>query len=513
MNTSALRNNAKEATQKFSRAAIQVILFIAVMGTAMAVAAIMRMDFMPSFIISIGDMIMSMMFGMLGNLPIIFCMGLAAALAQKKKVDAAITALISFLFFLVANNTYLSNNNMLAEEGIAGLYGTGQAMVLGFQVVDMGVILGMLMGILVGWLHNKYQGLTFGAYFRIYEGSRFVFILMIPITAVMAISACYFWPPMNNMINNLASLIETSGVFGIFNYTAWNFWLIPTGLHHPLWMSFFYTPLGGTAEIGGEVIHGAQTIFLAEMSHMNEITELDPSIKYVSFGLTKVFGSLAIAAAFIRTAAREKKAYAKSIIIPSLAVAVGTGILEPLHFLYIFIAPSIWFIYGLVGGIADSITYMLGVSTYMPNGIIDLIITNIAMPLSLTKAHFTVLIGILMMPLWYFPAVWIIKKRNIDIFQDQDISNEDVIKSAVNDNSDVKHFITGLGGQNNIETVGNCFTRLRVQVKNPELINKSEIEKGKQTGVVVNGNNVQIIIGMHVETYKEKMCDALGLEA
>ncbi|MFA0521107.1 PTS transporter subunit EIIC, partial [Vibrio sp. 10N.222.55.E8] len=97
---------------------------------------------------------MSMMFGMLGNLPIIFCMGLAAALAQKKKVDAAITALISFLFFLVANNTYLTNNNMLAEEGIAGLYGTGQAMVLGFQVVDMGVILGMLMGILVGWLHN-----------------------------------------------------------------------------------------------------------------------------------------------------------------------------------------------------------------------------------------------------------------------------------------------------------------------------------------------------------------------
>jgi PTS system arbutin-like IIC component len=149
----------------------------------------------------------------------------------------------------------------------------------------------------------------------------------------------------------------------------------------------------------------------------------------------------------------------------------------------------------------------------MPNGIIDLIITNIAMPLSLTKAHFTVLIGILMMPLWYFPAVWIIKKRNIDIFQDQDVSNEDVIKSAVNDDSDVKHFISGLGGQDNIETVGNCFTRLRVQVKNPELIDKSEIEKGKQTGVVINGNNVQIIIGMHVETYKEKMCDVLGLEA
>ncbi len=509
-----LQQNAKEATQKFSRAAIQIILFIAVMGTAMAIAAIMKMQFMPSFIISIGEMIMSMMFGMLGNLPIIFCMGLAAALAQKKKVDAAITALISFIFFLVANSTYLINNDMVAEPGIAGLYGTGQAMVLGYQVVDMGVILGMLMGVLVGWLHNKYQSLTFGPYFRIYEGSRFVFILMIPITAILAISACYFWPPMNNMINGLAGAIETSGVFGIFNDTAWNFWLIPTGLHHPLWMSFFYTPLGGTAEIAGEVVHGAQTIFLAEMANLDSVTELDPSIKYVSFGLTKVFGSLAIAAAFIRTAAKEKKAYAKSIIIPSLAVAVGTGILEPLHFLYIFIAPSIWFVYGLVGGIADSITYLLGVSTYMPNGVIDLIITNIAILLSLTEAHFTVLIGILMMPLWYFSTVWIIQKRKIDIFQDQDESVvESSSKQTINDNEDVKFFIEGLGGEANIETVGNCFTRLRVQVKKPELVNKAIIEKGKQTGVVVNGNNVQIIIGMHVETYKERMCDSLGLEA
>ncbi len=504
--------NFQEATQKFSRAAIQVVLYIAVMGTGMAVAAVYRMDFMPKFIISIGDMLMALMLAMLNNLSLIFCVGLAASLAQKKKVDAAVTALISFLFFLVANNSYLVSNGMIAPEGVAGLYGTGQAMVLGFQVVDMGVILGMVLGIFAGWLHNKYQSVTFSAYFRIYEDSRLVFILMMIITPIFAIAACYFWPPMNDAITNLAKSIENSGAFGIFNYTAWNFWLIPSGLHHPFWMSFFFTPLGGAATIGGETIYGAQSIFLAELSHLKDITVLDPSLKYLNLGVVKVFGSLGVAMAFIHTAPKDKKTYAKSVIYPSLAVAMATGILEPLHFLYVFIAPSIWIVHGLIGGITGTLIYLLGASTYWPDGIINLIVTNIAVPISLTHTHFTLCIGLAMLPVWYFSTVWIIKKRNVNIFLEN--NNDEIAPGEViSQQDDAYIFIEGLGGKDNIETVGNCFSRIRIQVKNPALVDESIIKKGKQAGIVVNGNNVQIIIGMHVEIYKEKMCDILNIEA
>ena len=215
-------------SQKFSQAAVQPVMFLAIMGTTLALAVIMQLNFMPSVLVFVGKLLKSMMDGMINNLSIIFCVGLTTAFAKKKKVDAAILSLISYLIFLAANNAWLSTMGMLAEEGAVGLFGTGQNIVLGFQVVDMNVFLGLMLGCLIGYIHNKFSDVKFPEIFSVYGGSRSCFILMIPITLILAIILSYVWPIVNDGISIISNFIKDSDSVGVFVYAFGNRFLIPT---------------------------------------------------------------------------------------------------------------------------------------------------------------------------------------------------------------------------------------------------------------------------------------------
>ena len=295
------------AMQKFSRSVIVPVKFMAVMGLFLAFAVILQLQFMPAFIQTFGELIQTMMNGMLDNLSVIFCIGIASSLANKQKVEAGLLALISFLIFLAANNAWLSINGMLAEAGEMGLFGTGQGLVLGFQVVDMNVFLGMLIGCLVGYFHNKFSTKEFHDIFSIYGGARYTFMLLIPTILALAIGLSYIWPVINGWINSLSNIILTTGLIGVFIYAFGNRFLIPTGLHHLLWMPFCFTALGGTAEINGQVYNGAANIFYAEMANASSITQLDSSLRFATFGFVKIFGSAAVALAIIYCANQKRK--------------------------------------------------------------------------------------------------------------------------------------------------------------------------------------------------------------
>ncbi|KOF58182.1 MULTISPECIES: PTS transporter subunit EIIC [Clostridium] len=504
--------------QKFSQAAVQPVMFLTVMGIALAVAVIMQLGFMPSFIVFIGMLLKKMMDAMLNNLSIIFCVGLTTAFAKKKKVDAAIISLIVYIMFLASNNAWLTSQNMLAKPGAMGLFGTGQNTVLGFQVVDMNVFLGIILGCITGYVFNKLSDVQFGDMFRVYGGSRFVFIVMIPVTLILAIVLSYVWPVVNYGINALSGFMKSAGAFGVFVYAFGNRFLIPTGLHHLLWMPFCFTGIGGTLNVAGKAAQGAVNIFYAEMGNSAHLTAIDPSIRFATFGFAKIFASAGIVLAMIKTAKPQNKKAVRGLLIPSLFVAMVAGITEPLDFSFLFISPLLWLVHGLLTGFSEMLLWILGSRTYSIYGLLDTIVCNSVISPKLSKIYIFFIVGIIMAVVWYFVFVFLIRKLDI-----KTPGREETFDSKINiqadgsaalesgsGDQDSELFIEGLGGVHNIVEVNNCFTRLRIDVEDVSKVNKEIISKGKQKGVVIKGNNVQIIIGMTVEDSKEKLVDLLN---
>lgn len=516
----------KEGMQKFSRSAIIPIKFMAVMGLFLAFAVLMQLDFMPSFVQSMGSLIKSMMDAMMNNLSLIFCVAITASMAKKNKLEAAVLAVIVYLMFLASNNAWLTSQHMLAKSGAMGLYGTGQNMVLGFQVVDMNVFLGMLLGIITPYIHNKFGNKKFIDILSIYGGPRLAFIVMIPVTLALAISLCYVWPVVNEGINSTSNFILGAGAIGVFLYGFGNRFLIPTGLHHLLWMPFCFTAIGGTATIAGKVYTGAVNIFYAEMANVGSITSLDPSIRFAFFGFSKIFACIPIAFAIIHCANKNRKDEIKGMVLPGAFVGTVAGITEPLDFAYLFAAPQLWFVHSLLAGFSEAMLWQLGIRTFVKDGAIDTTVSNAVFSPSLTKVHWFIIFGLVMAAVWYFTFVFMIKKFDLKTpgrEEDPEFAMAGATSSTVNvseptvamseNGSKFDGLVDGLGGKENIETLNNCFTRLRIDVLDINKVDKSKLEQFPgQKGVIIDKNNIQIVIGMGVQPIREEMAEELGME-
>lgn len=513
-----MKDKFSQTMQDFSRAVIVPVKFMAVMGLFLAISVILQLEFMPGGIQTFGGLIKTMMDSMLNNLSLIFCVGITASLAQKKKIEAALISLISFLFFLAANNAWLTLTNQIAEPGEMGLFGTGQAVVLGFQVVDMNVFLGMLVGCVVAYIHNRFSDKEFVDFLSIYGGARLSFMILIPVILALGVGMSYIWPVVNGLISSLSGFILTTGLLGVFIYSFGNRFLIPTGLHHLLWMPFCFTALGGTAEIGGQVYNGAANIFYAEMANAGSITSLDPSLRFATFGFVKIFGSIAVSLAIIYCAKQKRKDEVKGMILPSMFVATVAGITEPLDFSFLFVSPLLWLVHSLLTAISETVLWALGARTYMLYGLIDTVVSNSVFSPSVTRFYLVIIVGLVMTVIWFFTFVFLIKKLDIKTpgreAADTETAGALVLENelAAIGSSDFDLVVAGLGGKENIENITNCFTRLRVTVKDESLVDPIQLEKiSQQKGIVLNGTNVQVIIGMGVQTFKDDLCDKLGI--
>ena len=524
------------AFQNFSRAIIQPIMFLSVTGTILALSVILKLDFMPSIVKSIGDFLYNLMMnGNMNQLSIIFCVGLSVALAKQKKADAALVGLMSYLLFIYANNAWLTITGTLAESSELGLIGTGQAMNLGVQTIDMGVFLGIILGCVSGYVFNKLSNIEFPDAVKVYGGSRLAFMAMIPVTIIMAIGLSYIWPVVNSIITAGADFMSRSGAFGVFIYGFLNRVLIPTGLHHLVYTPFVFSPLGGTATIAGQTASGAMQIWMTQLGNIGSITSLHESVRFMTFGFSKVFGCIGIALAFIKTAKPENKAKTKGIIIPALFLAIIAGITEPFEFSFLFISPLLWVIHSVFDGLFQALAYALGSRAVLLGGVIDLITSNLPVPIRLSKVYILIILGFIAIAVWYFTFTFFIKKLNIktpgreDVGEEVSLASRNIeeakIKSQLNsiteekgvdkkgsDMGDIIDIINGLGGPDNIVAVNNCFTRLRVDVKDTSLVNDDTINKFKNSGIAKNGNNIQIIIGMKVQTVREDICKYLGID-
>lgn len=529
-----MKAKVMNAMQSFSKALMGPVLFLPIAGMLQALSSVMCNTAFVSeggILYTAGKFINGGVSAVIGNLGILFCVGVSMSLAKKKKADAAFVSLVSYLIWLAANSRWLSVAGLMAEGDTASaLYGTGQTICLGYHVTDMGVFLGMILGVIVALVHNRFIDTEFKGAMAMYGNSKFVFIVLLPIVLVLALAAAYIWPVAAAAINALTGIMAGAGAFGVFLYGFLNRILIPTGLHHLVWSPFLYSAIGDSMIIGGEQIVGAKPVFLALLSDP-AVASMPDSARFLTYGLMKTFGVIGVALAFIATAKKEKKAATKAQVIPATLTASLVGVTEPLEFTFLFAAPMLWVIYSVMDGLFQMIVYLLNVRVCATNGIIDFLVLNLPAGIGRTHWPMYVVAGLIEIVVMYFLFRFLIVKFNLKTPGRED--GEDVIDLAANaaavksqirsgnkaeakkeaDAETAARIIGGLGGPDNIENIGNCMTRLRVEVKDASVVKDKEwFAPTGAAGLVVKGNNIQIIYGPVVSKKRSIVEKALGRE-
>ena len=529
-----MKDKILDSMQKFAKAMIGPVLFLPIVGMSIALTAILTNTTFVSeggIIWTIGKFFNGMLSPIMGNLSILFCVGIAMGMAKKKKAEASFVAIMSYILFLGANSKWLElSGKLIAGNTASELYGTGQTIQLGFHVTDMGVFLGMILGIAVAVIHNKYVSKEFKGAMASYGNSKFVFIIMIPIVAALSILATYIWPSIANGITALTGFMSTAGALGVFIYGFLNRFLVPTGLHHLIWSPFLYSAVGDQMIINGENVIGAKPVFLALLNDPT-ITMMPDSARFLNYGLVKTFGVIGVALAFYFTAKKVKRNNLKSQLIPSTLTAVIAGITEPLEFTFIFAAPLLWFVYSAIDGFFQMIVYVLNVRVCATNGILDFLVINL--PAGIGKTHWPVyiLVGLVEIAVIFVVFKFMIEKMNLKtpgredddsdsaidlkenaskVKKEMKSSNKE-IDNAENDREKALTIIKALGGKENIVTVENCFSRLRVDVIDDTVIDEQTLKTTGASGVVKKGKNIQVVYGLSISKIRTIVDDALGI--
>lgn len=528
-----MKEKVMDTMQKFSRAMFVPVLILPIAGILIAIGNIFTnerlMETLPFLDNPVtkdfGSILSASLLPILTNLGIIFCVGIALGLAKKKKAEAAFTALLGYFVFINAMNKFLDLRGLLVAPD--NLRGSGQAMVLGVQILDMGVFLGIILGVIVALVHNRFIDTTFKNAFQIYGGTRFVFIVLIPLLVVLSIVFSYIWPVIQGGIDSLGSVIKDTGNFGIFLYGSLERLLIPTGLHHLIYTPFLYTSLGGVADVGGQVFEGARNIYFAEIADP-AVKVLSPSVIWDARGIAKMFGLVGACLAMYQTARPENKLKVKAILIPAVVTSFLAGVTEPIEFSFMFVAPVLFVLHSVLSGLSMVALNVFGSRAIGPNGFIDFILYNLPAGVEKTRWPIFILVGIAFFFIYYLLFRIIIVKFNLKtigrevdggetkLYSKQEYQNEKQQHAqkptgSVPTDTISALIVQGLGGEENILTIDNCYTRLRLKLAHPEVVNESLLkEQTEAKGVIINGENVHVVYGLTVPTVRENLETYLG---
>lgn len=336
------KKNIKSFLSEFSKGILVPIFTLPIIGLLLAVGILFTNPSLPisNVIIlkNLGTIITKSLLSIFINLSPIFCVGIAAGMAKSKKGIAALNSLILFFVFLYSMNSFLDIKGSLIT---GNLKGSGQANILGIQVLDMGVFLGMVIGILAVTLHNYFIDKEFSGTMRMYGGANLALFVGIPLIILLSIFFSYTWPAIQGGIHKITTVIMATGAFGVGLYGFLERILIPTGLHHLLWVPIEFSSISGTSIVDGKTLEGVRNIAMAELTSPN-VKHLSHGAVYLTKAMSKMFGLSGAALAIYKCADKENKAKVKSILIPAVVASVFAGITEPLEFSFLFLAPILF---------------------------------------------------------------------------------------------------------------------------------------------------------------------------
>ena len=466
------------------------------------------------------------------NLPLIFAVGVAIGMAKKEKEVAALSALIAFFVMNVAINAMLVITGEITADGTIAsnvLEGTITS-VCGIQSLQMGVFGGIIVGLGVAALHNRFHKIVLPNALSFFGGSRFVPIISTLVYMFVGIGMYFAWPVVQNGIYALGGLVTGSGYLGTLIFGIIKRALIPFGLHHVFYMPFWQTAVGGTMEVAGQMVQGGQNIFFAQLADSANIAHFSADATRYFSGefIFMIFGLPGAALAMYRCAKPEKKKQAGGLLLSATLACMMAGITEPLEFSFLFVAPALFAVQVVLAGSAYMIAHILNIAVGLTfsGGFLDLFLFGILQGNAKTSWLRIIPVGIIYFFLYYFIFSFLIKKFDFKTpgREDDDTETKLYTKADVNARKEagkekagntgaadpVSEAITqGLGGKKNISDVDCCATRLRITVHDAARVNDEIIKTTGSRGIVKKGQGVQIIYGPQVTVIKSKLEDYL----
>jgi len=453
------------------------------------------------------------------NLPLLFAVGVAIGFAKKADASTAMAAVVGYL---IMTNVFNTMSPVILGEGGGS--------------INFGVFAGLLTGIISALLFDRYHNKKLHPYLGFFGGRRFVPIVVALASLFLGFLLSYIYPLFDRLLQALGNGITHLGPVGAFIYGFVNRMLIPLGLHHIV-NSYIWFGYGDYTTAAGNVVTGELTRF----------AQGDPTAGIFTSGFYPIlmFGLPAAALAMIHMANKKHRHIAIGILAAAAFTAFLTGVTEPLEFAFMFVAFPLYVIHAILTGLSLAIAYILRIHLgfSFSAGLIDLLLYGTAPAAS--NIPLLIIQGLIFAALYYFLFRFAIKKWNLrtpgrDIDDDEFTAVEDATQPAVayaggvapaarvteyvvpaaattvataavvsNPDSEAEKVIAAFGGRDNLVNVDACITRLRMEVKDPALVDRNGLKRLGAAGVIDVGNNVQAVFGPHAEILKGEILDVL----
>ena len=455
------------------------------------------------------------------NLALLFAMGVAIGMARKEKEVAALSGAVAYIIMNTAIQAMIN-----AAGGVEAMPANSTTTMLGITTLQMGVFGGIVVGLGVAALHNKFYKIELPQVLAFFGGTRFVPIISSIVYLVVGIAMFYIWPVVQSGIAALGALVLASGYAGTFIYGLLERALIPFGLHHVFYMPFWQTAVGGTAIIDGVTVTGAQNIFFAELASKSTTVFSVSATRFMAGKFPfMMFGLPGAALAMYQCAKPEKKKAAGGLLLSAALTAFLTGITEPLEFTFIFVALPMYAVHCVLAGLSFMLMHILnvGVGMTFSGGLIDLVLFGVMQSNAKTHWVWVVVVGAVYFVLYYIIFRFMISKfdyktpgrddaEEVKLYTRADVNARSAASGSTapaGDDPVSALIVEGLGGTNNLSDVDCCATRLRCTVKDAALVRQDVLKASGASGVICKGNGVQVVYGPKVAVIKAKLEDYL----
>lgn len=428
---------------------------------------------------------------LIDNMALLFVIGVGVGMADDNDGTAALAALASWLMMTTLLSTGVVGTLMPLEEGTAKF--------IAFQKIANPFI-GILAGIIGATCYNKFKGTKLPNFLAFFSGKRCVAIVAGVVSIVVSAVLLFVWPILFGGLISLGQGIAKMGAFGAGIYAFLNRLLIPTGLHHALNNVFWFDTIG----------LGDLSNFWAAKTSAD--VGWDLGIYMSGFFPCMMFGIPGAALAMIQTAKPAKKKVAIGLVASAAVCAFLCGVTEPFEFAFMFLAPALYVVYALLYGIFTVIVALVGFrgGFSFSAGLTDLIFSA-SLPAA-AKTWMILPLGLAAFVVFYLVFRFAIVKFDLKTpGREDDDADETKVVLANNDFTEVARIILeGLGGKENVTSIDNCITRLRLEIKDYTLVDEKKIKSAGVAGVIRPGKtSVQVIIGtqvQHVADEFKKLC-------
>ena len=420
------------------------------------------------------------------NMPILFAVGVAYGMSKDKDGAAALAGLVGFLVV----------TTLLSPAAIAQFTKVDVAAVAPAFGKINNQFVGIVVGVMSASLYDKFYKVELPKALTFFSGRRLVPILTSVAAMLLSLVLYFIWPVLYSGLVTFGKSIVSMGPFGAGIYGFFNRLLIPVGLHHAL-NGVFWFDVAGINDIGN---------FWASKG-----TKGITGMYQAGFFPIMMFGLLGGALAFVHTARPAQKARVASIMGAAAFASFFTGVTEPIEFAFMFVAPVLYLLHAVLTGIslfiAASMHWIAGFG--FSAGFVDLVLSS-RMPMAVNW-FMLILQGVVFFAVYYFSFKFVILKMNLmtpgrnpeeDVEETLELDRTST-GSAHSQTAAV--LLEALGGKENIVSVDNCATRLRLEVKDTDKINTALVKRYSSGILTPSKTTAQIVVGTQVQFVAEKI--------